>query len=82
MYQFANATKKLKDQDIVIAKEGNEQKGSGNFADRFYRTLYDALLKVQLTKATKMDEFFGLVFKAMKNDTCVGRVIAFLKRML
>ena len=82
MYQFANATKKLNDQEIVIAKEGNEKGTAGNFADRFYRTLYEAILKVQLTKAAKMDEFFGLVFKAMKNDTCVGRVIAFLKRML
>ena len=37
---------------------------------------------MHLTKVTKMDEFFGLVFKAMKNDTSVARVIAFLKRML
>ena len=57
-------------------------KGPGSFADRFYRTLYEMLLKVHLTKNAKLDEYFGLVFRAIKADNNVNRVAAFLKRML
>lgn len=36
-----------------------------------------------MTKATLLlDEFFGLIFKAIKADTCIERAIAFIKRML
>ena len=53
-----------------------------SFNDRFYRTLYEVVLKVQLAKSAKMDEYFGLIFRAMKIDRNVPRVIAFLKRLL
>ena len=36
-----------------------------------------------MTKASQLlDEYFGLIFKAIKADTCVERAIAFIKRML
>ena len=51
--------------------------------DRFYRSLYELLLKTQSTKAsTLLDEYFGLIFKAIKSDTSIERAIAFIKRML
>ena len=64
------------------ALDNNAEGGGGNFADRFYRTLYELLLKVHMSKATQLDEYFALVFKAVKNDQCVGRAIAFIKRLL
>jgi len=33
-------------------------------------------------KATSLDEYFGLIFKAMKTDQCIPRIISFIKRML
>jgi hypothetical protein len=36
-----------------------------------------------MTKAsTLLDEYFGLIFKAIKADTSIERAIAFIKRML
>jgi len=61
-----------------IAKS-EDQTNASNFADRFYRTLYELLLKVH---ATSLDDYFGLVFRAVKSDECVARAIAFLKRLL
>ena len=52
------------------------------FADRFYRTLYEVALRVSQTKAQKMDDFFGVLFKAIKVDKSVPRVVAFVKRLL
>jgi len=63
-------------------KEGAGENKIQNFADRFYRTLYELLLKVHMSKATSLDEYFGLVFKAVKADTSVPRCVAFIKRLL
>ena len=52
------------------------------FADRFFRTLYEVVLKVHLAKSARMDEYFGLVFRAMKSDKNVSRVVAFIRRLL
>lgn len=54
----------------------------GSFADRFYRTLYEVILRVHLAKLAKMDEYFGLIFRCIKADPNVKRIAAFLKRML
>ena len=68
---------------LDVEEEGGDgQRVGGSFADRFYRTLYEVVLKVQLTKSTKMDEYFGLIFRAMKADRNVPRVVSFLKRLL
>ena len=53
-----------------------------SFADRFYRTLYDLILKVHMSKATSLDDYFGMVFKAIKGDENIPRSIAFIKRLL
>jgi hypothetical protein len=44
------------------------QAKASTFADRFYRTLYEVVLKVQLQKQARMDDYFGLLFRAMKAD--------------
>jgi hypothetical protein len=75
LLQFAKVTQKL----TADTKEGEEK---SNFADRFYRTLYELLLKVHMSKATSLDDYFGLVFKAVKSDESVPRAIAFMKRLL
>jgi hypothetical protein len=66
--------------DQISKKDGDGE--GGNFADRFYRTLYELLLKVHMSKATGLDDYFGLVFRAVKGDECVPRAIAFIKRLL
>lgn len=33
-------------------------------------------------KTTSLDEYFGLIFKAMRTDQCVPRIVAFIKRLL
>jgi ribosome biogenesis protein MAK21 len=35
-----------------------------------------------LTKATKLDEFFGLVFKSIKTDSNIPRIMAFIRRLI
>ena len=63
-------------------KEGAGESKIQNFSDRFYRTLYELLLKVHMGKATSLDEYFGLVFKAVKSDESPERCTAFVKRLL
>lgn len=64
----------------------NEEEGGevrkGSFVDRFYRTLYDLVLKVHMLKVTKMDDYFALIFKALKRDKDVDRVVSFIRRLL
>jgi ribosome biogenesis protein MAK21 len=67
--------------DQISKKEDGDTVGA-SFADRFYRTLYELLLKVHMSKATGLDDYFGLVFRAVKGDECVPRAIAFIKRLL
>lgn len=90
LFQFAKSTNKLRNTEVQIAKqqevdaEGNEkfQGGIHSFNDRYYRALYEILLRVHLTKANKLDDFFSLIFKSIKADGNVARVIAFFRRML
>jgi len=35
-----------------------------------------------MSKATNLDDYFGIVFKAVKADECVPRCTAFIKRLL
>jgi ribosome biogenesis protein MAK21 len=77
LFQFARVTQNLQQLDKP-ADEGAIQK----FADRFYRSLYELIFSVQLKSAANLDEFFGVLFKAMMSDLTVGRVIAFIKRLL
>jgi len=68
--------------EVAENEENPEQSNIQNFSDRFYRTLYELLLKVHMSKATSLDEYFGVVFKAMKADESIPRCVAFIKRLL
>jgi len=61
----------------ILGKEIKVE-GETGFVDRFYRTLYDCVLQVQTSK----EEFFGLLFKALRSDSNVARVMAFVRRLL
>ena len=62
--------------------EAKDEGGAASFADRFYRTLYELLLKVHLGGTASLDEYFSLIFRAVKADESVPRCIAFIKRLL
>jgi CBF/Mak21 family len=62
--------------DVEIAKEDGEANSNDTFTDRYYRALYEVLLRVHLNKPAKLDEFFALVFKSVK------RVLAFVRRII
>jgi len=40
------------------------------------------MLKVHLTKSTKMDDYFGLIFQAVKADKDSSRIVSFIRRLL
>ncbi|WWD20366.1 hypothetical protein CI109_104842 [Kwoniella shandongensis] len=51
-------------------------------SDRFYRTLYDSLFDGRLITSSKQAMYLNLLFKAMKADDKISRVMAFVKRLL
>lgn len=51
-------------------------------SDRFYRTLYDSLHDERLITSSKQAMYLNMLFKAMKADTSLPRVMAFVKRLL
>ncbi|KAI5780533.1 CBF/Mak21 family-domain-containing protein [Geopyxis carbonaria] len=51
-------------------------------SDRFYRTLYESLLDQRLVNSSKQALYLNLLFRALKADTSVKRVKAFVKRIL
>lgn len=82
LFQFAKSSSKLEAINIDEQVEKADGTKGGSFADRYYRTLYEVILRVHLAKLAKMDEYFGLIFRCIKADPNVKRVAAFLKRML
>ena len=82
LFQFAKSSSKLDAINIDEPEERSDGSKGGSFADRYYRTLYEVVLRVHLAKLAKMDEYFGLIFRCIKADPNVKRVAAFLKRML
>ena len=50
--------------------------------DRFYSALYKKILDPELTTSSKQVMFLNLLYKAIKGDTSVPRVRAFMKRLL
>lgn len=63
---------------LLFQMSQNEKK----LTDRFYRTLYESLLDNRLTNSSKLRLYLNLMFKALKKDTKVNRVKAFLKRLI
>ncbi|KAL1914740.1 uncharacterized protein VTP21DRAFT_7998 [Calcarisporiella thermophila] len=51
-------------------------------SDRFYRTLYESLLDRRLITSSKQAMYLNLLFKALKVDTAMARVKAFVKRIV
>lgn len=51
-------------------------------ADRYYKTLYELLLDPRVATTSKQGIYLNLLYKLLKNDTVVGRQLAFVKRML
>ncbi|KAF8542053.1 CBF/Mak21 family-domain-containing protein [Trichophaea hybrida] len=51
-------------------------------SDRFYRTLYESLLDQRLISSSKQALYLNLLFRALKTDTSVKRVKAFVKRIM
>lgn len=50
--------------------------------DRYYRVLYDSLLDPRLVTSSKQAMYLNLLFKSIRSDRNLGRVMAFVKRLL
>ncbi|WFD36816.1 RNA-binding ribosome biosynthesis protein mak21 [Malassezia cuniculi] len=67
---------------VQIPSSGASARGfSQAVADRFYRTLYDSLLDSRLATTSKQAMYLNLLFKALRDDSDVERVKAFIKRL-
>ena len=74
-------------QIVLSAPKGSENSESAGddaqvrIVNRFYRALYTQLLTHQLSARAHNTLFLNLIFRAMKQDTSVRRVVAFVKRL-
>ncbi|TXT12976.1 hypothetical protein VHUM_01377 [Vanrija humicola] len=50
--------------------------------DRYYRTLYDSLFDPRLLVSSKQAMYLNLLFKSLKVDNSLPRVMSFVKRLL
>jgi len=84
LYQFAKHQKRMTRGELEVAKEDpDEASGADSITDRFYRALYELLLRPHLThKPACLDDFFALLFKAVKADKHAARALAFVRRIL
>ncbi|KAA8894092.1 CBF/Mak21 family-domain-containing protein [Sphaerosporella brunnea] len=64
---------------ILIFQVSNSKQA---VSDRFYRTLYESLLDQRLINSSKQAMYLNLLFRALKADTSVKRVKAFVKRIM
>ena len=53
-----------------------------DISDRFYRTLYASLHDPRLGPSSKQALYLNLLFKAIKQDKQLPRVMAFVKRLM
>lgn len=51
-------------------------------ADRYYRTLYESLLDPRLVTSSKQGVYLNLLYKSLKRDSNIPRILAFVKRIL
>ena len=84
LYQFAKHQKRMTRGELEVEKEDPDQvSGADSITDRFYRALYELLLRPHLThKPACLDGFFALLFKAVKADKHAARALAFARRIL
>lgn len=69
---------------IVISLSGSAA-GSPftiSLTDRFYRTLYSSLIDSRLSTSNKQAMYLNLIFKALKFDSNIDRVKAFVRRFI
>ena len=64
---------------MLIQQLNGSHQGS---MDRFYRTLYESLLDPRLLASSKQALYLNLMFRALRSDLNVKRVMAFAKRLL
>jgi ribosome biogenesis protein MAK21 len=58
------------------------QVSSGEFADRFYRVLYQKMLSPELLRSSRQATFLNVAYRAMAHDTNEARVRAMVKRLM
>lgn len=69
----------------TTAPSSSRSDGGGiatSLSDRFYRTLYASLSDPRLSKSNKQAMYLNLLFKALKVDTNLERVKAFVRRFV
>lgn len=64
---------------MLIQQLNGTHQGS---VDRFYRTLYESLLDPRLLTSSKQALYLNLLFKSLRADLNIKRVMAFTKRLL
>nr|XP_019043464.1 ribosome biogenesis protein MAK21 [Kwoniella bestiolae CBS 10118]OCF22394.1 ribosome biogenesis protein MAK21 [Kwoniella bestiolae CBS 10118] len=77
--QALNLIHQVSKTQSTSASTSNEIKG---ISDRYYRTLYDSLFDERLVTSSKQAMYLNLLFKSMKMDDRISRVMAFVKRLL
>lgn len=67
---------------LQIVTDGQEF--SGKLGDRFYRALYDRMIRVDriFNGSSKLALFLNILYRSMKLDANTDRVLAFAKRLL
>ena len=66
----------------VGSSSEKEKEGESQLVTRYYRALYAKLLSDNICTKTRNSLFLNLLFKSMKRDKSVPRVLSFIKRLL
>ncbi|ODM93370.1 CCAAT/enhancer-binding protein zeta [Orchesella cincta] len=69
-------------QALSILFQLTDPQNRPNEADRYYRALYSELLRPEIAVTSQNTHFLNLVFKSMKHDNNIGRVMGFCKRLM
>ena len=67
---------------IALQEEASKSESHQQLIDRYYRALYSKLLSDQLFTRTHNSLFLNLLFRSMKRDPSMQRVMAFVKRVM
>ncbi|KAL0233516.1 hypothetical protein PCE1_002031 [Barthelona sp. PCE] len=54
---------------------------NGAFQNRFYKAMYSFLVRKDVLRFSKFEVFMNLLYRAMKGDSSLARVAAFVKRI-
>lgn len=68
-------------QALILIQTITNKFSDDKFKDRFYRTLYESLWDERLLNSSKQGIYLNLLYKSLKNDENIGRVLAFVKRI-